>query len=613
MAAVAPKTNKAHDLGTTTQRWGTVYAENVHLDGDLTVLGNSVQLDVATVAVEDPLIKLAKGNANDTVDIGFYGQYVDGATTKYAGVFRDASDTGKFVFFKGLTTEPTSTVPTNGPGYELATIEANIVGEISGVAESANAWTAAMTLNAIGDVTGSVAFDGSAVTSITLSLVNSSVALKDANSNQVSATLGSEVFFAGTANEVTVVAGGSTLTFGLPSSVSATTFTGALVGNADTSTKLLTAVTISLTGDIVGSALFDGSADISISTAFSGTVSANTINPTNFLINSTQVTATAAELNILDGVTASTAELNLLDGVTASTAELNILDGVTASASEINLLDGSSSSNNTASKVAVLNADAGLELKGASSVKGNFSILTAGDDEVFTVTNNVATGTTTVDTVNLRVKDPLVQLNRSTTANVDIGFYGNVTSGTFAGIIFDRSAGKWKVASAMVAPSDNIVTFGDLGGIEVGSIVSSGLTYPTTDGTNGQFLKTDGAGNLSFGDAGAGSFSKEYQIVTENASLTAGSETERVVVLTAAADATINLPALSSVSAGYVVSLRHSANPSAIFSLDVADGSGDTIFADYNNQTATSVSVFASSTVNLAVLSPGGTKKWYRI
>ena len=52
------------------------------------------------------------------------------------------------------------------------------------------------------------------------------------------------------------------------------------------------------------------------------------------------VTATATELNLLDGVTSSTAELNLLDGVTATTAELNILDGVTATATELNILDG---------------------------------------------------------------------------------------------------------------------------------------------------------------------------------------------------------------------------------------------------------------------------------
>jgi hypothetical protein len=43
-----------------------------------------------------------------------------------------------------------------------------------------------------------------------------------------------------------------------------------------------------------------------------------------------ELTATAAELNTLDGITASTAELNTLTGLTASTAELNYVDGVTS-------------------------------------------------------------------------------------------------------------------------------------------------------------------------------------------------------------------------------------------------------------------------------------------
>lgn len=43
------------------------------------------------------------------------------------------------------------------------------------------------------------------------------------------------------------------------------------------------------------------------------------------------ITATAAELNILDGVTADAAEINLLDGLLASTIELNYVDGVTSS------------------------------------------------------------------------------------------------------------------------------------------------------------------------------------------------------------------------------------------------------------------------------------------
>ena len=44
----------------------------------------------------------------------------------------------------------------------------------------------------------------------------------------------------------------------------------------------------------------------------------------------TAITASASELNKLDGVTASTTELNKLDGVTASTTEINYIDGVTS-------------------------------------------------------------------------------------------------------------------------------------------------------------------------------------------------------------------------------------------------------------------------------------------
>ena len=52
------------------------------------------------------------------------------------------------------------------------------------------------------------------------------------------------------------------------------------------------------------------------------------------------LTATAAEINIMDGVTSSTAELNILDGVTSTAAELNILDGATLTVTELNYVDG---------------------------------------------------------------------------------------------------------------------------------------------------------------------------------------------------------------------------------------------------------------------------------
>jgi len=79
--------------------------------------------------------------------------------------------------------------------------------------------------------------------------------------------------------------------------------------------------------------------DASLNAALTGnTVSALTI--TTLTLGSTAITATGAEINILDGVTATAAELNILDGVTSTTAELNILDGVTSTAAELNILDG---------------------------------------------------------------------------------------------------------------------------------------------------------------------------------------------------------------------------------------------------------------------------------
>jgi len=104
------------------------------------------------------------------------------------------------------------------------------------------------------------------------------------------------------------------------------------------------------------------------------------------VIGGTTVTASAAELNIMDGVTSTTAELNILDGVTSTTAELNILDGVTSTAAELNILDG------VTSTTAELNI-----LDGVTSTTAELNILdgvtatTAELNYVDGVTSNVQT------------------------------------------------------------------------------------------------------------------------------------------------------------------------------------------------------------------------------
>lgn len=47
-------------------------------------------------------------------------------------------------------------------------------------------------------------------------------------------------------------------------------------------------------------------------------------------ITTADITATAAELNIMDGVTATTTEINILNGITTTTTELNYVGGVTS-------------------------------------------------------------------------------------------------------------------------------------------------------------------------------------------------------------------------------------------------------------------------------------------
>ena len=109
------------------------------------------------------------------------------------------------------------------------------------------------------------------------------------------------------------------------------------------------------------------------------------------------VTSTAAELNLLDGVTATTAELNILDGVTSTAAELNILDGVTSTATELNILDGVTS---TTAELNILDGVTATtaELNYTDGVTSN--IQTQIDSKCATGANvNTLVGTTSAQTV----------------------------------------------------------------------------------------------------------------------------------------------------------------------------------------------------------------------
>ena len=108
--------------------------DNVTISGNLTVSGTTTEVSSTTINVADPLLSMAtNNNSADAVDIGFYGLYdTSGSQDLYAGLFRDASDSGKFKLFKDNQAEPTTTVNTSGTGYSVATLVANLEGNVTG-------------------------------------------------------------------------------------------------------------------------------------------------------------------------------------------------------------------------------------------------------------------------------------------------------------------------------------------------------------------------------------------------------------------------------------------------------------------------------------------------
>jgi len=126
-----------------------------------------------------------------------------------------------------------------------------------------------------------------------------------------------------------------------------------------TTTGLITGGSLDIDDVLINGSTIGHTDDTDLMTVANGLLTvAGEVSMTTLDIGGTNVTATAAELNILDGVTATASELNILDGVTSSAAELNILDGVTATTTELNYSDtGAAVGTVVASKVVTADAN----------------------------------------------------------------------------------------------------------------------------------------------------------------------------------------------------------------------------------------------------------------
>ena len=196
-----------------------------------------------------------------------------------------------------------------------------------------------------------------------------------------------------------------------------------------------------------------------------------------------------------DALVADTADIDAgtIDGVTLGTNSAitqAVIDNVNINGAQIGHTDDTD---------LVTLADQAVTIAGSLTLSGGLTV------------NGT---TTTVSTTNTVATDSLIELANGTSGSPsnDAGIVIERGSANNAFIGFDESADKFIVGTGTftgASTGDLTITTGTLvanvEGLHTGTIRRSSshptFTLPTADGTNGQFLKTDGSGELSFASA----------------------------------------------------------------------------------------------------------------
>jgi hypothetical protein len=197
--------------------------DNLTVSGDLTVNGTTTTVDSTTVAIGDNMMKYAKDNTANSVDIGWYGKAVVSSANKFPTMFYDASSGISTPLFQvGLaTTEPGST----GAIAVKGTVVANLSGNATGSSGSCTGNAATASAVAYTGLTGTVptwnqATTGNAATSTKIdSITNSNIVQLTTTQTLTNKTLTSPT-----------IANTSNITF--------PTFNQSTTGNAATATKI---------------------------------------------------------------------------------------------------------------------------------------------------------------------------------------------------------------------------------------------------------------------------------------------------------------------------------------------------------------------------------------
>jgi len=139
----------------------------------------------------------------------------------------------------------------------------SFVGELTGNASTATALANGQNFSISGDITASaISFDGTGAVALSATIDNDAVTTaKILNANVTNAKLANSSL---TVGSTSIALGATATTLAGLTSVTSTSFVGALTGNASTASKWAAPITLTLGTDLTGNVSFDGSAGVTL-------------------------------------------------------------------------------------------------------------------------------------------------------------------------------------------------------------------------------------------------------------------------------------------------------------------------------------------------------------
>ena len=135
---------------------------NVTITGAISLQGSGNTVSTSSLSVTNPIVFLGANNAADILDLGTVGEYKEGATTKYTGIVRDATDK-VYKLFADLTALPANTVNFGTAGLTFAPLvvgSANVANTTASSSSTTGALTVAGGLGVAGKIySGDYVFD----------------------------------------------------------------------------------------------------------------------------------------------------------------------------------------------------------------------------------------------------------------------------------------------------------------------------------------------------------------------------------------------------------------------------------------------------------------------